>query len=231
VKRLGLIGGISPESTEIYCRLLNAEARRRLGGDHSARFFVNFLDYGEIIALYHARDWPRFIDRIIAAGFELKSAGAEALMIGSNTSHLAADAAAEAVGLPVIHLLDALAAAMKKAGVKRPILLGTPVVMSGPFYRPALARRYSGEAVIPTDKEQAEIGRIILDELCRGVVTDASRRTLLDIVANHPVADGIILGCTELSMILSEEDCAPPLFDTTALHAAAGAAFGFGEAA
>lgn len=230
MKRLGLIGGVSPESTEIYCRLLNAEARRRLGGDHSARFFVNFLDYGEIIALYHARDWPRFIDRFIAAGLELKRAGAEALMIGSNTSHLAADAVAEAVELPVIHLQDALAGAMKKAGVERPILLGTPVVMAGPFYRPALAERYDGEPVTPTAAEQDEIERIILDELCRGVVTEASRRALLAIVARHAETDGIILGCTELSMILSQKDSALPVFDTTALHAAAGAAFAFGEA-
>jgi aspartate racemase len=231
MKRLGLIGGISPESTEIYCRLLNAAARRRLGGDHSLRFIVNFLDYGEIIALYHARNWPVFTERFIDAAKELRRAGAEAIMIGSNTSHLTADAVGEASGLPVIHLQDALARAMTKAGSRRPILLGTPVVMSGPFYRPALAKRYDGEPVIPTEAEQAAIERIILDELCRGVVTDKSRHALLDITANHPETDGVILGCTELSMILSASDCVLPVFDTTALHAAAGAAFAFGEAA
>lgn len=228
MKRLGLIGGVSPESTEIYVRLLNKAARDRLGGEHSANFIVWYMDYGRIIALYHDRDWTTFKAEFIKAGEALKRAGADALMIGSNTSHLAADALAEATGMRVIHLQDALAVAMTAAKSARPLLLGTPVVMSGEFYRPALAARYDGEPVIPTAEEQSGIERIILDELCLGVVNDRSRRTLLDIIAAHPDADGVILGCTELSMIFAQDDCALPVFDTTALHAAAGTAFAFG---
>jgi len=229
VKRIGLIGGVSPESTEVYVRLFNRAARARLGGEHSANFIVWHLDYGVMIELYHKRDWPRFIDEIIKAGEGLKRAGADALMIGSNTTHLAADALAEATGVRVIHLLDALSAAMKAAGARRPLLLGTPVVMSGEFYRPALAARFDGEPVIPAAEEQREIGRIILDELCHGVVADASRRVLLDIVKAHDEADSVILGCTELCLILSQEHLTLPVFDTTALHAQAGMAFAFGE--
>jgi aspartate racemase len=229
MKRLGLIGGISPESTEIYVRLLNNAARQRLGGEHSANFICWYLDYAVMIGLYRKRDWPRFIDEVVAAGEGLKRAGADALMIGSNTTHLAADALAEATGLPVIHLQDALAAAMKAAKSRRPLLMGTPVVMSGEFYGPALAARYDGAPVIPDAGEQRDIERIILEELCFGVVNDRSRAALLDIVAAHPDCDGVILGCTELSMILAQDHCDIPVFDTTALHAAAGTAFAFGE--
>jgi aspartate racemase len=229
VKRIGLIGGVSPESTEIYVRLFNKAARARLGGEHSAQFLVWHMDYGVVIDFYHRRDWAGFRAEFVRAGEGLKRGGADALMIGSNTSHLAADAVARATELPVIHLQDALAAAMTQARVRRPLLLGTPVVMSGEFYRPELARRYDGEPVIPTEAEQRDIGRIILDELCHGVVTDASRGLLLDIIAAHAEADGVILGCTELSMILKDGDVAVPVFDTTALHAESGMRFAFDE--
>ena len=228
MKLLGLIGGVSPESTEVYVRLFNRAARARLGGEHSANFIVWHLDYGVMIRHYHERDWPRFIGEIVKAGEGLKRAGAGALMIGSNTTHLAADALGRATGMRVIHLLDALSEAMTKAGVRRPLLLGTPVVMSGEFYRPALAARYDGEPVIPTADEQREIGRVILDELCHGVVTDASRRALLDIVKAHGEADSVILGCTELCLILSQDRLSLPVYDTTALHAEAGMVFAFG---
>ena len=229
MKRIGLIGGVSPESTEVYVRLFNRAARARLGGEHSANFIVWHLDYGVMIELYHRSDWNAYADEIAKAGAALKSAGADALMIGSNTSHVAAEALGRATGLRVIHVLDALSRAMISAGVKRPLLLGTPAVMSGAFYRPALASRYSGEPVIPTADEQREIGRIIFDELCLGVVTEASRRSLLAIVKAHPEADAVILGCTELCLILSQEMMSLPVVDTTALHAEAGMAFAFGE--
>ncbi len=229
MKRLGLIGGISPESTEIYVRLLNKGARDRRGGEHSAEFICWHLDYGLMIGLYRKRDWPRFTDEVLKAGDGLKRAGAEALMIGSNTTHLAAAALGDATGLRVIHLQDALAGAMKAAGSRRPLLFGTPVVMSGEFYLPALARRYDGDPVIPDAGEQREIERIILDELCFGVVTDKSRDRLLGIVAAHGECDGVILGCTELSMILAQGHCHMPIFDTTELHAEAGLAFAFDE--
>lgn len=229
MKRIGLIGGVSPESTEIYVRLFNKAARARLGGEHSANFVVWHLDYGVMIDLYHRGDWKAYASEIAKAGEALKRAGVDALMIGSNTSHVAAEALGHATGLPVIHVLDALTAAMTKSGAQRPLLLGTPVVMGGDFYRPALKRRFDGEPIVPTADEQREIGRVILDELCHGVVTEDSRRALQNIIGAHPDADGVILGCTELCLILSEDDLALPVFDTTALHAEAGMAFAFDE--
>ncbi len=229
MKRLGLIGGVSPESTTLYVRLLNEGVRAQLGGEHSAEFVLWHLDYGVMIGHYRAARWPDYIDKVVRAGEGLVRAGAEALMIASNTSHLAADALAAATGARIIHLLDALAGAMGSARVRRPLLLGTHAVMHGDFYRAALARRFDGEVLVPGGEDSLEVERILLDELCLGVVTDASRRRLAGVIAGTPRADGVILGCTELPLILSQDDASLPVFDTTALHAAAGVAFALSD--
>jgi aspartate racemase len=232
MKRLGVIGGVSPESTVIYYRLLNKAARARFGGEHSANIVLYTLDYGVMIRHYDNRDWPAFIDEVVSGAETLAAAGADALVISSNTTHVAADAIAQATGLPVIHMLDVLSDAMKAANVRKPLLTGTPVVMGGDHYRPALAERYDGNVLVPDEDEQAEIGRIILDELVNGVVTDASHASYLGVIDRWrgKGADGVILGCTELCMILDQSHTDLPVFDTTALHAAAAARFAFGDA-
>jgi len=231
MKLLGLIGGVSTESTAIYYRLLNDAARARLGGQHSANILIYALDYGIMIRHYDARDWPAFTAEVVKGAKHLAATGADALIICSNTTHVAADAAAEATGLPLIHLLDVLTDAMNKAGTSKPLLLGTPVVMGGEHYIAELSRRYDGEVLVPNAEEQAEIGRIILDELVNGEVREDSRAALLSIVGRcaEAGADGVILGCTELCMILGQEHTELPVFDTTGLHAAAASAFAFGE--
>ena len=231
MKRIGLIGGVSPESTVIYYRLLNAAARARLGGEHSANILLYTLDYGVMVHHYNVGDWPAFIGEVVKGAECLGAAGVDALAITSNTTHIAADAVAEATGLPVIHLLDALTDAMNKKGVRKPLLMGTPVVMSGDHYLSALRERYDGAPIVPNDLEQNEIGRIILDELVNGVVKDASRDSLLSMIAHHKEAgaDGLILGCTELCMILSQKHSELPVFDTTALHAAMVSDYAFGD--
>ena len=232
MKLIGLIGGVSPESTAIYYRLLNDAARARLGGEHSANIILYALDYGVMIKHYDDRNWPHFIDEVVKGGKHLAAAGVEALAICSNTTHVAADAVADATGLPVIHLLDCLARAMGNAGAKKPLLLGTPVVMGEEHYREELAKRYQGDIVVPDPGEQSTIGRIILDELVNGVVVEQSRKEMLAIVDRHIAmgCDGVILGCTELCMILSQEHSRTPVFDTTGLHAKAVSDFAFGEA-
>jgi len=228
VKLLGLIGGVSPESTLIYYRLLNEAAKARLGPEHSANILLYTLDYGVMIHHYNAGDWEAFKAEVVKAAEHLKAAGVDALMICSNTTHVAADAVAQATGLPVIHLMDALASAMAAAGARQPLLLGTPVVMSGDQYKGELAKRYDGAVLTPTGPEQDIIGRIILDELVNGEVLDSSRKELIDIAARDS-ADAVILGCTELCMILSQEHLELPVFDTTAIHASAASAFSFEE--
>jgi len=185
-----------------------------------------------MIRHYDARDWPAFTAEVVKGAKHLAAAGADALIICSNTTHVAADAAAAATGLPLIHLLDVLTDAMNKAGTRKPLLLGTPVVMGGDHYIAELSRRYDGEVLVPTTEEQAEIGRIILDELVNGEVREDSRAALLAIIGRCAAAgaDGVILGCTELCMILGQEHIELPVFDTTGLHAAAASAFAFGGA-
>lgn len=220
---VGLIGGVSPEATHIYYRLLNQAARHHFGGQHSARTLFYMLDYGVMFAHYQVEDWDAFRAEVVAAAQSLKAGGARAIAITSGTTHVAADAIAEATGLPVIHMLDSLTEAMNQAGSTRPLLLGTPWTMQGDYFRPALAKRFTGTPTIPDPQERELIGRIIFDELVEGEVKPASRRALSKLISRHQMqgADGVILGCTELCMILSQGDCDIPVFSTTHIHAAA----------
>ncbi|WDI31502.1 amino acid racemase [Hyphococcus flavus] len=229
MKMLGVIGGVSPESTALYYRLLNEAAREKLGGEHSANLMIYALDYGVMIKHYNARDWNAFTAEVVAGAERLAAAGVQAIVISSNTTHIAAEAVAERTGLPVLHMLDALGEAMTRAGVNKPLLMGTPVVMGEAHYRSELTKRYAGNVLVPTEAQQLEVGRIILDELVNGVVRSASRAALLEIIANSG-ADSVILGCTELCMILSADHCDIPVFDTTALHVKAASQYAFSEA-
>lgn len=220
---VGLIGGVSPEATHIYYRLLNQAARGHFGGQHSARVLFHMLDYGVMFGHYQANDWDAFRAEVVTAALSLKAGGARAIAITSGTTHVAADAVAEATGLPVIHMLDSLTEAMVQAGSSRPLLLGTPWTMQGEYFRAALATRFTGSPSIPDPAEREMIGRIIFDELVDGEVKPASRRDLSEMIARHQTlgADGVILGCTELCMILNQGDCDIPVFSTTHIHAAA----------
>ncbi len=230
---IGLIGGVSPESTAIYYRLMNAHARERFGGQHSVNALIYALDYGVMIGHYDAADWDAFRAEVAKGGRALKDAGVDLLAITSNTTHLAAEALFEATRLPVVHMLDVLAGAMKARGVERPLLLGTRVVMEGPFYRPDLEKRYDGAVMTPDESDRIEACRVILDELVNGEVLDVSKARYLEIIdkARREGADGVILGCTELCMILGDGDADLPVFDTTALHAKAIFEFAHGPAA
>jgi len=232
VKLLGLIGGVSPASTVIYYRLLNEAAKARLGGDHSQRQIIWSFDFHAMHDIYRAEDWDLFKRTVAGAGLALKAAGADAILICSNTVSMAADDVAGATGLPVINLMGALARAMAAAGAKKPLLLGTPVVMEGDFYRPALRAQYGVETLVPSVQDREIVRRVIFDELVNGVVLDQSRRAYADIIKRgvDAGADSVILGCTEIGMLISAGDVDLPAFDTTLIHAAAASAFVFGEA-
>lgn len=223
MKKIGLIGGVSPEATKIYYDLLNQHARERSGGQHSVRVQFAMLDYGVMIGHYHDQNWSAFTDEVVAAAEDLKAAGVQALAITSGTTHVAADAVAEATGLPVIHMLDSLTKAINAKASSRPLLLGTPWVMIGDYFLPALESRFGGNAMVPLRADRDSIGRIIFDELVNGIVTKASREDMIDLVKRYTErgADGVILGCTELCMILRDEDCGIPVFSTTHIHARA----------
>ncbi|MEM6539048.1 MAG: amino acid racemase [Pseudomonadota bacterium] len=224
---VGLIGGVSPEATPIYYAGLCKAANTARGGQSSMPVLINALDFGIMAGLYHDENWTAFKAEVGRAALSLKAGGAEALAICSNTTHIGADHAAEATGLPIIHILDALTEALQAQKVGKPFLLGTPFVMEGDFYRRALGERYGPDVVVPTHEDRKETGRIIFDELCRGVVKDSSRERFAAMIdaAKAEGCDGVILGCTELCMIISEDMSSLPVFDTTALHIASIAQF------
>ena len=227
MKTLGLIGGMSWESTAIYYRLINEGIARELGGLHSAKLIVWSFDFAEIADLQAKGDWAMATQRMVDAGLALKKAGADAILICTNTMHKMADEIEESTGLQVLHIADATAEAVKAKGVTNPGLLATRFTMEQDFYKGRLSNKHGLATIIPNSDERSQIHSIIYDELCRGKILDPSRETFKHVMS-HLVAqgaDGMILGCTEIPMLISQSDCPVPIFDTTALHAASAVSF------
>lgn len=220
MRTLGLIGGMSWESTAIYYRLLNEGVRERLGGLHSARLVLWSCDFDDIAQRQAAGDWAGSGEILAQAGRSLRAAGAQAIVLCTNTMHKVAPAIAEASGLPFIHLADVTAAAIRTRGCRKPLLLATRYTMEDDFYRGRLRDRHGIEAVVPDADGRTLVHRVIYEELCRGVVDAGSKARVLDVIARarSEGADGVILGCTELGMLLGPADSPDPVLDTTRLH-------------
>lgn len=222
MRLIGLIGGMSWESSAVYYGLLNRDVRERLGGSASARCVLYSFDFAEVERLQRAGDWERLRAMMFDAGRSLKAAGAELLVLCTNTMHKVMDGVEEGLGLPFIHIADATAAAIRAAGLKRPALLGTRYTMEGGFYADRLRERFGLDALIPEEGDRIEIDRVIFQELVRGVVSPASRSlyaAALDRLAARG-ADCAILGCTEIGLLIREHP-GLPLFDSAELHARA----------
>lgn len=220
---IGLIGGLSWESSAQYYRLINEGVRARRGGLHSARCLLWSFDFAEIEALQRADRWAEAAALMVEAGRGLKRGGAEVLVICSNTMHLMAEAVETGAGLPLLHIADAAAARIKASHLRRVGLIGTAFTMEQAFYKARLTDRHGLEVVIPGEADRAEIHRIIYQELVVGRVEPSSRAAYLRIIADLVArgAEGVVLGCTEIMLLLRPQDCSVPLFDTTALHAEA----------
>lgn len=222
MRTLGLIGGMSWESTAHYYRLINEGVRDRLGGLHSAPLLLLSVDFAGIAALQHDGDWAAIEARMVDAARTLEDGGAQAIAICTNTVHRVAPAIEAATGIPLLHIADAAGAALRQAGHRRIGLLGTAFTMEQPFYRERLSASSGAEVIVPDAAARAGVHRIIYDELVRGDVRPASRNFYRGVIAAL-VADGaeaVVLGCTEIMLLVRPEDAAAPLFDTTALHAA-----------
>ncbi|MFT3726527.1 MAG: aspartate/glutamate racemase family protein [Terricaulis sp.] len=231
LKLLGLIGGISWESTTHYYQLLNRIARERLGGKHSARVLLWSVDFAPVAELQEASEWRALTAMMIDAAKRLEGAGAEALVICANTMHLMADDVQAAIRIPLVHIADATAAVLRSENVRRPLLLATRFTMEQPFYRERLARN-GIEAIVPKEADRAELHRIIFEELVQGQFLDSSRAKLIDVVRREQAggADGVILGCTEFGMLAPPAVFDLPAVDTAEAHAAAAMAFALGRA-
>ena len=224
MRTLGLLGGMSWESTLPYYRIVNERVRQRLGGLHSAKLVLHSVDFAEIEALQHAGDWDAAGAILVDAARGLRAAGAEGLVICTNTMHLVAPAIEAAVDIPLLHIADATAARIRVAGLSRVALLGTRFTMERDFYRRRI--EVAGIDVIVPDAAQREIvHRVIYDELCLGRILDASRDAYHAVIAGLVAqgAEGVILGCTEIGLLVGEGDAAVPLFDTARIHAQAAA--------
>jgi len=226
MKTIGLIGGMSWESTALYYQLINREVGARLGGLRSARLQLCSLDFETVVAGQRRGAWDELAALLADAARRLEAAGADCILIGTNTMHRVADAVQAAVAIPLLHIAEVTARAIRAAGRRRVVLLGTRYTMEQGFYVEHLAR-HGIACVIPDPDERAEVHRVIFDELCRGVVDAASRRRLRAIVQRGLAAggDGVVLGCTELSLLLDRGDVGTALFDTTRLHAQAAVDF------
>jgi aspartate racemase len=220
-KTIGLIGGMSWESSAVYYNIINREVKKALGGVHSCQSLMYSVDFGEIAALQHNGDWERLGDRMGQAAKKLESGGADFIILCTNTMHKLADNITSAVNIPLIHIADATADAIKANKIKKVGLLGTKFTMEQDFLKGGLADNHSIETIIPNDAEREIVHKIIYDELVKGIISDESRRAYLDIIegliANG--AEGIILGCTEISLLVTPHDTKHVLFDTTEIHA------------
>jgi len=223
MKVVGLIGGMSWNSTLEYYRIINELFAQKLGGLHSARLIIYSLDFAEIEMAQREARWDDAAQILAEAACAIKQAGADFLVICTNTMHKVADAVAEKAGLPLLHIVDVIGDAIRKQGLHRVGLLGTAFVMKEPFYRERLRERFSINVLVPQEGDIATIHQIIYDELCKGRIKSSSRRTCSDIISRliSKGAEGIILGCTELPSLVRPTDVNVPLFDTTRLHAEA----------
>ena len=221
MKTIGLIGGMSWESTIPYYRLINEGVKQRLGGLHSAKLILHSVDFDEIERLQRSGDWDSASALLTRSAQLLETAGAELLVLCTNTMHKVAPAIESAVSTPLLHIADATAEAAKLAGIRRVGLLGTRFTMEQDFYVGRLIDRHGLEVLTPTAPERDEVHRIIYDELCLGKILSASResyRRIMNELARRG-AQAVILGCTEISLLVGKEDSPVPLLDTTAIHA------------
>ncbi|MFN9846909.1 MAG: aspartate/glutamate racemase family protein [Alphaproteobacteria bacterium] len=229
MKTLGLIGGISAESTTVYYQQLNRRVRERLGGLHSAELILWSVDFAPIAALQAVEDWTETGSILAEAARKLEAAGAGAIIICANTMHINAPQVEAAVAIPLIHIADATASALSAKGVSRPLLLATRFTMEKPFYRDRLER--AGFSVLtPGAGDRERLHAIIYDELCQGVILADSRVAVADIIERGLAngADSIIFGCTEIGLLLDAEAMPAPTVDTAMAHVEAAVNFALG---
>lgn len=224
MRTLGLLGGMSWESTLPYYRLINERVRDRLGGLHSAKLLLYSVDFAEIEALQRSGGWEVSGELLADAALRLQQAGAQAIVICTNTMHLVAGQIETATTVPLLHIADATAHRIHAAGLQRVGLLGTRFTMEQAFYRERLERSGLG-VIVPDAPERERIHAIIYDELCRGVIREESRAFYRDVIASLVAqgAQGVILGCTEIALLVGDDDATVPLFDTARIHAEAAA--------
>jgi aspartate racemase len=221
MKTIGLLGGMSWESTQTYYALINQGIKHRLGGLHSAKIVLVSVDFAEIEYLQSINDWEAASELLIEAARQLEAGGADFILICTNTMHEVYDHVNASVSMPVLHIADATGFAVQGLGMTRLGLLGTQFTMQRPFYRRRLSDMFDLEIVTPALEQQELVHRIIYEELCCGLISSHSRESYQEVIADlvEQGIQAVILGCTEIGLLISEADCTVPIIDTTIIHA------------
>ncbi len=220
MKTIGLIGGMSWESTVTYYQVMNETVRERLGGLHSAKILMESVDFAEIAVHQFAEDWQSCARLVGDAAVRLERGGADFIVIGTNTMHKVAEDIEARLSVPLLHIADLTADALREAGIGRVALIGTRTTMAEPFYKARLEAQ-GFEVLVPDAAGMETVNRIIFEELCQGIFLEESRRECREVISDlvQQGAQGLILGCTEIGLLVKPEDAAVPLFDTTIIHA------------
>jgi aspartate racemase len=222
MKTIGLIGGMSWESTQSYYQLLNQGIKMKLGGLHSAKIVLVSLDFASIAALQQQQDWPQMAEILIKAAKQVEAAGADYLLICTNTMHKLAEQVQAAVAIPLLHIADAVGENLIQHNFKKVALLGTQFTMEQDFYKQRLADKFAIDVLIPDVQGRETVHRIIYDELCKGIIKPESKAEYLTIIdkLTQQGAEAVILGCTEIGLLVQQSDTSIPLLDSTAVHCA-----------
>lgn len=221
MKTIGLIGGMSWESTVTYYQTINRAVNAKLGGLHCAKIVLHSVEFSEIAALQSSGDWQTMGETLQNAAINLQISGADCVLICTNTMHKVADQVAEGINVPLIHIADATAEQLKKDGLTKVGLLGTKFTMQQDFYKSRLTELHGIQVITPNETQMDEIHRIIYDELCQGEISESSKQAYLAIIGDlgQSGAQGVILGCTEIGLLVAQQDVDIPLYDTALIHA------------
>ncbi|MDR6549930.1 aspartate/glutamate racemase family protein [Paenibacillus qinlingensis] len=231
MKTIGLIGGMSWESSLLYYQIINQRVKEQLGGHHSAKSLMYSVDFHEIKTLQHEGKWDEATQIMVDTARKLETAGSDCIVICTNTMHKMAKEVEEAVTIPLLHIADATANKIVQSGSKKVALLGTAFTMEQDFYKGNLVRKYGLDVIVPDEVSRKIVHEIIYEELCLGILREESKQSYITII-NQLVQDGaeaVILGCTEITLLISQGDVAVPLFDTTRIHAQSAVDFALGE--
>ena len=227
MKTIGLIGGMSWESSAEYYRVINQETKRRLGGHHNAPSVLVTVDFAEVERLQHCGQWEELGGVLVKAARQLERGGADVVVLCTNTMHKLADSIAGAVQIPLLHIADAVGRTIQRSGQRRVGLLGTRFTMEQSFYSDRMRERFGIDTIVPSTADRQVIHDVIYDELCHGVIREESRATYQGIIAGLAAvgADAVVLGCTEIGLLISQADSILPVHDSTPIHAVAAVEF------
>lgn len=231
MKTIGLIGGMSWESSLEYYKIINEAVKEKLGGFHSAKCLMYSVDFEEIEILQHQNKWGELTNTMIDVAQKLKNGGADFIIICTNTMHKMANEIENVAGIKVLHIAEVTGQQIIKKGMKKVGLLGTKFTMEGDFYKKVLKEKYGIDVIIPDKDEREIVHNVIYDELCKGEIKEASKEKYIEIINNLVVngAEGVILGCTEIPLLIKQEDVEIKVFDTTTIHAISAVEFALAE--